>query len=367
MADARNILAGKLRNYKLCKHCLTRHGSRQKADAPCFICRGLLDQQEEIINKVIAAAKEYEYDTFLIGAMMPTQIFEREDAMRARLKIRGKESAKSQLTRELGIALARATRKKADYLLPDLVINLIIDKENNVEVSAKSRPVVFEGRYTKKAQGLTQKQERCQTCEGKGCVACSMSGLSSFESVEGVIAQKLMSKTGGQTPKFSWLGSEDRSSLVLGKGRPFFAKIFDPRKRKLSKMRIRDKSVVALLYSMDKATVPPLRFTVKTRIMVRCDKTVEKQDMSKLRSLAGKEIRFDNRSKIAIKKISSATVKRIDNNTINLTIEADGGLMIKQFVGGKEFMTPNVSELLGTKCECISFDILDVHVNGRIT
>jgi tRNA pseudouridine synthase 10 len=367
LADARNILAGKLRNYRLCKHCLTRHGSRQKAQAPCFICRGLLDQQEAIVSKIVAAARAYEYDTFLIGAMMPTQIYEREDAMRARLKIRGRESAKSQLTRELGIAFAKATRKKVDYFLPDLVINLIVDKENNVEVLTKSRPLFFQGRYTKKVQGLTQKQERCQSCGGKGCTMCGMSGLSSFDSIEGAIAKHLMGKTGGQTPKFSWIGSEDRSSLVLGKGRPFYAKVFDPRKRMMHKIRIQDKSVAAVLASVDISNAPPLRFIVKTRIMIKCDKNVANEDLIKLRSLAGKEIRFDNRSKIATKKVYSATAKRIDNNIVNLTMVADGGLMIKQFVGGQEFMNPNVSELLGAKCECISFDILDVQVSSRTT
>jgi tRNA pseudouridine synthase 10 len=194
-----------------------------------------------------------------------------------------------------------------------------------------------------------------------------MSGLSSFDSIEGVIAEHLMSRTGGQTPKFSWLGSEDRSSLVLGKGRPFYAKIFDPRKRKLGRIRIRDKSVAAVLSSAGKSTVPPMRFAVKTRIVIRCDRNVSKEDLAKLRSLAGKEIRFDNRSKIATKKINSAVARRIDNNTIKLTIEAEGGLMIKQFVGGQEFMSPNVSEILGTKCECVSFDILDVQVIGPAT
>ena len=44
------------------------------------------------------------------------------------------------------------------------------------------------------------------------------------------------------------------------------------------------------------------------------------------------------------------------------TAVADGGLMIKQLVGGEEYMKPNISEILGMKCECLMFDILDVQI-----
>src|SRR3712207_8428984 len=44
---------------------------------------------------------------------------------------------------------------------------------------------------------------------------CNYSGLSGYDSVEGIIANELVQITRGQTPKFTWIGSEDRSSLVL--------------------------------------------------------------------------------------------------------------------------------------------------------
>jgi tRNA U54 and U55 pseudouridine synthase Pus10 len=62
------------------------------------------------------------------------------------------------------------------------------------------------------------------------------------------------------------------------------------------------------------------------------------------------------------KIIYSAVPRKIDDNQLQVTIVADGGLMIKQFVGGEEYMKPNLSELLGSKCECVRFDILDVRV-----
>ena len=365
-ADARNILVSRLKKYKLCKDCLDRHGSRQKPEEPCYICRGLMSEKDGIIKKIISATKGYQFDTFLLGATLPTQIYEREDAMRARLKIRGKESAKSQLTREMGMAFARISGKKVDYLLPDLAINLVIDKENDVDISTQSRPLTFVGRYKKMAKGFPQKQERCAKCEGKGCNECGHSGLSSYDSVEGVIARSIMTATKGETPKFSWLGSEDRSSLVLGNGRPFYAKVLDPRKRKLRSIRASSDSIVATLSPTKSLPTVPVRFTVKTRILIRCEKTLDGNDLKKIRSLADSEIEFSNRARTATKKIYASSARLVDDHTLVLTILADGGLMIKQFVGGEEYMKPNVSELLGTKCDCVTFDILDVQVQNSL-
>lgn len=359
MVDAQAIL---LKQYKLCRRCFERHGGDGAKPDKCYICRGLMDCLDSIAGRIVEAVKGYEFKTFLIGATLPTQIYDREDAMRARLKIRGRESAKSQLTRELGMRLARMAGKKVEYMKPDITIYVTIDKENKVEVAVKSRPLALAGRYVKKSRGLPQKQDKCPGCEGRGCDSCNYSGLSGHGSVEGVIAKGLVEMTGGQAPKFSWIGSEDQSSLVLGDGRPFYARVFNPKKRKLKKRRIKDGGVQATLSVMkDEPELQP-RFRVKTKIHARCEKALAVQDMKELNSLAGTEVSFENRSKMATKRIHSARARRIDGSQFALTIVADGGLMIKQFVGGEEYMKPNISEILGAKCECVTFDILGVEL-----
>lgn len=321
-----------------------------------------MEKLDSLTEKIKTAICDYEFDTFLVGATLPTQIYEREDALRARLKIRGMESVKNQLTRELGMRLARQTRGKVDYLKPDITISLAIDKENSVDVTVKSRPLALSGRYTKKASGMPQKQDRCPDCEGKGCGSCDHSGLSGYDSIEGVIAKKLMATTMGMTPRFSWIGSEDQNSQVLGKGRPFYARVSDPRKRNFRKITIRGNGVQAVLSAVDELPTTQPRFTVKTRIHVKCDKNLTKKELQMLRELAGREVSYHNRSKMATKRIRSASVRRIDSGNLVLTVVADGGLMIKQFVGGEEYMKPNISEVLGCKCECVRFDILDVEL-----
>ena len=360
MANAQAVL---LKQYKLCERCFERHaGSRTKPEKQCFICRGLMDNLDSIADRVANAVKEYDFQTFLIGATLPTQIYEREDAMRARLKIRGRESVKNQLTRELGMRLARLAGKKVEYMKPDVTVSLAVDKENNVDVAVRARPLALFGRYVKKSRGVPQKQDKCPSCEGRGCNSCNYSGLSGYNSIEGVVAKGLVKITGGQVPKFSWIGSEDQSSLVLGSGRPFYVRVFNPRKRKLKKIRIRGNGVVAVLSVTEDEPGPQPRFKVETRIHAKCEKEVGDRDMKKLNSLAGEEVSFQSKAKTAIRKIHSARVRRIDEKEFALTIVSDGGLMIKQFVGGEEYMKPNISDILGAKCECIAFDILAVEL-----
>src|SRR5919112_799272 len=94
-------------NYTLCKYCLKRHvpsvRSLLKMDQEnCFICRGLMNKIDLINKKIISAVNNvYEFDSFLIGATIPNEYYEREDQIRSKFKIRGKENVKVQLTKEL--------------------------------------------------------------------------------------------------------------------------------------------------------------------------------------------------------------------------------------------------------------------------
>jgi tRNA pseudouridine synthase 10 len=319
-----------------------------------------MDNLGAIANSILAAVKGFEFDTFLVGAALSTQLYEREDTMRARLKIRGRESIKHYLTRELGMRLSRLTRKQVEYGKPDITITLTVDKENNVNVAVISRPLTFAGVYIKKSRGLPQKQDRCPSCGGKGCESCNYSGLSGYDSVEGIIANDLVQITGGQTPKFTWMGSEDQSSLVLGSGRPFYVRVFNPKKRKLKNKTIKGNGIKAMLNVINDIPVIQPRFTVKTKIHIRCENALTKKILKKLNSLSGSKVSFENKSKMGVKSIHSVRVSQLDSNQFTLTIVADGGLMIKQLVGGEEYMKPNISEVLGTKCKCLIFDILDV-------
>ena len=105
-------------------------------------------------------ADVYEFDTFLIGATLPATIYEREDQIRARLKIRGKENIKNQFSSELRHKFELITKKKVDYLLPDVLISVTVGEERRVDIIAKARSLTLFGRYIKKQRGLPKKQSK---------------------------------------------------------------------------------------------------------------------------------------------------------------------------------------------------------------
>lgn len=363
------------------------NGTQAPGYEKCHICRGLMTSLAEITRRIAISLEDYEFKTFLVGATIPTQFYEREDSLRARLKIRGKESIKSHLTREIGLRLSRVTGATVEYLQPDVTIFVSIAKESEGgtfarEISIRPRPILLAGRYTKSSRGIPQKQEKCGCCAGKGCNACNFSGLSAEEaSIEAIVASTLVKEFKGRGPKFTWLGSEDRSSLVLGDGRPFYVKIFCPKLRSKKKpltvhkdgisaslRTIEEKSSVANFVDdrMDhvNSSDDPPYFLTTTRITVGCTQWVSDEALKKLEELAGSTVRFEknkSRDRIALKKIYSSAVEKFpDSPDFILTITADGGLPIKQFVGGQEYIKPSITEILGVSCQCRTFDILDV-------
>lgn len=249
-------------------------------------------------------------------------------------------------------------------MLPDITIKVVIDDQKNANIFARAYPIILTGRYRKEWRGLSQKQSKYKLFGGKGSGRCDLSALSGHNSIEDIIAKRLISITKGENPKFLWVGSEDQNSLVLGRGRPFFVRISNPRIRRVKRyLKINTDGINATIYGKSKK-IPesPLQFVTKTKILIRSNGSLSKNELAKLNALSNSMVRFRIQSKIVTKKIYSVNVKKINDRNFFLTVTADGGLLIKQFVGGQEYMEPNVSEIVGIKSECIFFDILDVRI-----
>jgi tRNA pseudouridine synthase 10 len=361
------------RRYKLCNYCTSRHltigKDRWRAakadDDKCDICSGLMKRLDFIIKIMKEkVADVYEFDTFLIGATLPANVYEREDQIRARLKIRGKENIKNQFCSELRRKFELITKKKVDYLLPDMLISVTVGEERRVDIIPKARSLTLAGRYIKKQRGLPQKQSKCTQCKGRGCRSCDNSGLSGYESVEGIIGYQLMCLTRSTATRFSWVGSEDRNSLVSGNGRPFFVTLFNPKVRMLKNSLIIDTPEISANVGAKPICVPqsPIRFVTKTMIIVESANSINENKLKDLNLLNNATIKFQNKKKTIMKKIYSVKTRMIKHNRFLLTLLADGGLAIKNFVSGQQYTSPNVSAIVGDKCESILFDVSDVHL-----
>jgi len=55
--------------------------------------------------------------------------------------------------------------------------------------------------------------------------------------------------------------------------------------------------------------------------------------------------------------------KKLDAKTLELVIECEGGLYIKELISSDESRTkPSVSEVLGTPAKCVKLDVLEVNI-----
>ncbi|RNJ78924.1 MAG: pseudouridine synthase [Nitrosopumilus sp. H8] len=363
------LSAGKiLQEYELCEQCLGRLFSKRlhlssnrllgrrlldgRAAKSCHICRGLFGDLNHYARLMADASSEYEFSSFMVGCMVKPSIIDRDDQVRSRYRLRGADGVKTDITRELAKMFSRRTRARADPMRPDLT--LIVDTKGR-SCSVHSRSVVVSGRYVKTKRGITQKQKPCHNCAGGGCAACDWHGLSGFESVEGQISEFLFGKLGGTVARFTWVGGEDKSSLVLGSGRPFFARIQNPRRRKL---RTRSKALDSVrLGRLGMVSGPPrgpLRFVSSVRMSVSAA-----GDLKKLKGLAGATVAvYEKSGRRSEKKIYSVRYRK-KRKAVEMMIRADGGLPIKRFVSGDE-VSPGISQVLGARCACLEFDFVDV-------
>ena len=244
---------------------------KQSNPKSCYLCKNLMPELGVSLNKILDISKEYEFSTFLIGAILQPSILDRDDLVRSKLKLRGIIGIKSDITREMGKQFGKKTKTKVDYQNPDIVFTIDFKKD---EQEIKPKALMLQGRYTKKTRGIPQKQESCRRCDGKGCFVCNFHGISEFNSVEGKISKFLFDKFGAQQTKMTWIGGEDESSLVLGNGRPFFVKLINPHKRKITlpKKITLDGISILNLRTVSKIPTDQIKFRTKVLLEISTEK-----------------------------------------------------------------------------------------------
>lgn len=326
-----------------------------------------MSKLEIINNALVCRMREgYEFRTFQIGVSLPSSYIEREDNIRSRLKLKGRNGIKSQFLSDLREMFKLALNKEIDFISPDLRIDLIINENNEFFFNINPTSIVLACKYVKKRRGIPQKHKGLAIPKDQ-ILENDTQGYNSF-SLEEVVSGYLKQLTSGVKVKFLWIGGEDKESLVLGKGRPFFAEIVKPKRRIITEHNIslKDNGIELFVLSASK-NLPhyPMKFDSMTRVSIIAERLVSSKELERLPSLSGRTILFRNKKRIIRRDVHSVKVHKIDGRNFDLEIIAEGGLHIKQFVGGKEYCEPNVSTILGLRCECLKFDIIDVLLRDR--
>jgi len=366
-----------LKKYELCDNCLGRLFSKQlhrssnkllgkklkknlNSTKKCYICKNLFENLNHFLKLMLDVSSNYSFLSFSVGAMIKPSIIDRDDYIRSKYKLKGIDSVKTDITKELRKLFFKKTKKIIDFLDSDVTFTVNL-KDESCEMRSKS--IYLSGRYIKTLRGIPQKQKSCENCFGKGCRICNFHGISEFNSIEGIISKFLFRKFGGTTAKFTWIGGEDKSSLVLGTGRPFFVKIKNPLKRnsKLNSVTF-DSLKITNLKIITEPPKKPLKFNSLIELKILTENDIDSKNLKKLKDLKKLPVVvYEKSGKRSEKKVFSIKYKKNSKNTFTLVIQSEGGLPVKRFVSSID-VTPGISQILNTSCTCQEFDFLDIIV-----
>jgi len=351
----------------------------EKSEA-CYVCGDIFLDLENILEKIINTIhnSQVEFTTFLVGCRLPDEILEKEKDIQEKTGFNG-DIIKKEINRELGKELELRLEREVDFDNPNLVI--MMDFTSN-QVELQINPLFIEGRYRKLIRGIPQTRWPCRKCRGKGCEKCDFTGKMYPESVEELMAEKVLKATRGVESKFHGAGREDIDVRMLGRGRPFVLEIKEPKLRDLNleeltaeiNQHCTGKVEVLDLKSVNKDRRSGIKAssteTYKIyRALVELDQETDEEKLNVLNSLniikQRTPIRVSHRraDKIRTREVKEIQVKLLDSNHLELVVNCEGGLYIKELISGDEDRTqPSVTSILGITAKCIELDVLEVNI-----
>ena len=374
-SEITSIVNSILKKYDLCDQCLGRLFSKQLhlssnkflgkklkknyiSKSKCYVCKDLFCNLDHFLKLMLDLSSNYEFQTYGVGIIIKPSIVDRDDFIRSKYKLKGIDSIKTDIAKELIKLFTKKTQKSLASFDPEITFTVNL-KDESCQLHSKS--ITIFGKYVKSERGYAQKQTTCDNCSGTGCRVCDFHGISEFESIEGIISKLIFKKFGGTTTKFTWIGGEDKSSLVLGNGRPFFVKIKNPSKRKskLSDEKFNSVSVFNLKL-VDTFPKKPLNFYSRIKIKISTELQINSKKLQKLKDLTTCPIViYEKSGKRYEKKIFDLKYKKNSTNLFTIIMSAEGGFPIKRFVIGDD-VSPNISSLLDNSCVAQEFDFLDI-------
>lgn len=351
----------------------------------CFICDDTFGKiNDDLIEYISDKLKDsdIEFETFLVGSRLKKGIIERELELHEKIDV-DVENIKKEVNREIGKSLSIRLGKEVDFESPHVVILVDFTVEGgNPGLEFQINPLFIEGRYKKFVRGIPQTKWPCRECKGRGCERCNFTGKMYQESVEELVSPEFLKAAQGGETKFHGAGREDIDVKMLGTGRPFVLEVKEPHRRALNLKELEDKINQG---AAGKVEVSGLKFTDKSRrkeiktsstdtykvyrAKVELAREFVPEDLELIKSLDIIEQRTPHRvahrraDLIRTRKVRGVEIKKLDETCLELIIECQGGLYIKELISGDDHRTnPSVSSLLETDAQCVQLDVTDVHI-----
>ena len=338
--------------------------SSKITNVKCFICKGIFSIINEIAHKIfetINFQEKYSYRSFTIGTSLPYYMFDKEDYIRSLFKLKDIEDIKTSFNFEIRNKFKFLSKKKLNLKNPDIKINLFISGNNEYSITILSRSLFLLGRYTKKKFMAQREKNVLKSCP----IDDHDQKILKKQSIETIIQKTLSNYIRSDRIVFTWYGSEDDNSQVLGKGRLFLIQLINPRNRtiKINKVFTNNGISFKIIEKNDFIENVKRNFRIKNKIFIKASNPINKIHLTKLMKLNNSIIRYCYKSKIIYKKIYYIRFKKLDPFHLIINIECDSGLFLRQFIEGRNFIEPNISSVLSNQCECLKFDIMNISIS----
>jgi len=393
--------AEKLASSGLCDHCLGRmfgkfgtgttndaRGRMIRAalsdngkDVPtpevCGLCENVFDLMDRFARAVADNVNSVHSDNFLVGSRVEPEIADKEKELWARYGLENAEAIKTELNREIGKLALPLINRPVEFKNPQVVA--CIDTRF-ADVTLDIAPIFIAGRYYKYSREIPQTIWPCRVCKGKGCGRCKGTGKMYQTSVQEIIGDIALEMSGGEEHFFHGMGREDIDACMVGDGRPFVLEISRPRVRDIDlddlekRANTSDLAGYARLHFVPRESVQEYKTadpdkTYKAR--VKAEGKVNKERVIEV-ALSFKNVHIDQRTPrrvehrradlIRKREVRWVEAEMIGDDVFDLTVNAESGTYIKEFVSGDEGRTvPNFSDILGTKCVVQTLDVIAIN------
>ncbi len=328
----------------------------------CEVCGNIFSRIDEYAKYISSLLEKYEYDTFMIGSRFPEDVMRKDEKLRKRFGDHG-EPINREFNRELGKRVMEITGKEATIISPHITV--IVDTEYD-DFKLEIKPLLIYGRYRKLVRGIPQ----TKWPSGKY-----------KESVEEIIAEPIMKRTGGDGHALHGMGREDIDARMLGNGRPFVIEIKNPMRRSINL-----KEIAREINSSGKVEVIDLRYaskedilTVKSaeprkryRVGIIVDSSKENIEKA-LQQLVGKisqrtptRVKHRRADKVRRKEVYEAKLIGKENDEWVVEVLAQSGTYIKELMHGDNGRTkPSLAEKLGKEVRVSWLDVIEILDNSK--
>ncbi len=255
-------------------------------------------------------------------------------------------------------------------------------------MSTQHRPppvkVFVEGRYKKLSRELPQTVFFCPECKGhprrrKGCPRCEGFGKLTRESVQELIGWVLGAAFKTRKNKFHGAGREDVNVRMLGEGRPFVMELLNPKQL--------DVDLAAVEAEINRRNegqleVHGLHWTEKSRVRIVKESKHAKEYRALIRVgedptpetiqpllMARKDVVQRTPERVAHRRadrererwIEIVSMEQVEPCVWDISLRTQHGTYVKEAISGKGGSTsPSLADLLGTPCECLELDVLEI-------